>query len=145
MAHPIIGITVISLLFFQLILGLIHHIIYQRTHSRTLWARAHIWYGRTLIILGAINGGLGLQLSDNTVKGEIAYGVIAGVVFCIYVFVTVLGTFKSKDKAESETGAALVKQSELGMVPLGTKRAETEALDSKGMMDENSGEMREKN
>lgn len=95
------------------------------------------------MVLGAINGGLGLQLSANTVKGEIAYGVIAGIVFCIYVFVTVLGTFKSRGKAEGETGAAVVRQSEIGMLPLGTKGPETEALDLKGMMDGTSGEMGE--
>ena len=95
------------------------------------------------MILGAINGGLGLQLSGNSTKGEIAYGVVAGVVFCIYVFVTVLGTFKSRDKVEGETGATVVKQSEIGMVPLGTKGPETEGLDSKGVMDETGGEMRE--
>ncbi|MCJ1320596.1 hypothetical protein MMC15_005936 [Xylographa vitiligo] len=80
LTHPIIGLTVISGLFLQPFLGLIHHFIYSKTQRKTLWAHAHIWWGRALLILGAINGGLGLQLSANTVSGEIAYGVIAGVV-----------------------------------------------------------------
>ncbi|MCJ1285565.1 hypothetical protein MMC26_004906, partial [Xylographa opegraphella] len=70
--HPIIGLTVISGLFLQPFLGLIHHFIYRKTQRKTLWAHAHVWWGRALLILGAINGGLGLQLSGNTVKGEIA-------------------------------------------------------------------------
>ncbi|MCJ1306759.1 hypothetical protein MMC25_000402 [Agyrium rufum] len=86
-AHPIIGLTVFSLLFFQPVLALVHHAIYKKTQKRTLWAHAHVWLGRGLLILGAINGGLGLQLSANTTKGEVAYGVIAGVVFVGYLVV----------------------------------------------------------
>ncbi|MCJ1386144.1 hypothetical protein MMC17_009270 [Xylographa soralifera] len=107
MTHPIIGLTVISGLFLQPFLGLIHHFIYRKTQRRTLWAHAHIWWGRALLILGAINGGLGLQLSANTVNGEIAYGVIAGVVFLIYVAVVSLSWLRSKGKGGSETGEKL--------------------------------------
>ncbi|KAL9121096.1 MAG: hypothetical protein Q9187_002346 [Circinaria calcarea] len=139
MAHPIIGIVVISLLFFQPILGLVHHMIYRRTHSRTLWARVHIWYGRALMSLGAINGGLGLQLAGDSGRLEIAYGVVAGVVFSVYVFVTILGTYKSRDKLEGETGATVLKTGEIGMVPLGAKGSETEALNSEGGMNGTSG------
>lgn len=34
------------------------------------------------MILAVINGGLGLKLAANTTGGEIAYGVVAGVVVC---------------------------------------------------------------
>ena len=40
--------------------------------------------------LAVINGGLGLKLAANTRGGEIAYGVIAGVVALAYVVVVVL-------------------------------------------------------
>ena len=43
-----------------------------------------------MLILGAINGGLGLQLSADTVKGEIAYGVLAGFFFAIWAVSLVL-------------------------------------------------------
>ncbi|MCJ1251253.1 hypothetical protein MMC30_008484 [Trapelia coarctata] len=103
-AHTIFGLVIIALLFFQPILGLIHHMIYQRSEQRTLWCIAHIWFGRVLIILGVINGGLGLQLSDNTVKGEIAYGVIAGVFFLFYVAVVVISDMRGRGKKLGETG-----------------------------------------
>lgn len=106
-AHPIIGICVISLLVFQPILGIIHHNIYKRTHRRTFWAWGHIWFGRCLLILGVINGGLGLQLADNTVKGKIAYGVIAGVVFLSYVAVLGVSYMRQRRRGglgEGETG-----------------------------------------
>ena len=103
-AHPVIGLVVISLLVLQPFLGLIHHFKYRKTHRRTFWAIAHVWYGRALLLLGAINGGLGLQLSANTTSGEIAYGVIAGVVFLIYVSVVGFSAFKSRKERMGETG-----------------------------------------
>ena len=45
----------------------------------------HIWYGRLLILLGIINGGLGLQLAANTTAGEIIYGSVAGIMLLIYL------------------------------------------------------------
>ena len=101
--HPIIGLVVFSALFFQPILGIIHHSIYKKsaTPKRTVFAYTHIWYGRALLILGAINGGLGLQLAKNTTKGEIAYGVIAGVVFLIYIGVIVMASLKGRKSGET--------------------------------------------
>ena len=68
----------------------------------------HRWFGRFLILLGAINGGLGLQLSANTIAGEIAYGVIAGTMFLLYVGVDVMACAserrKEKGKQIQESG-----------------------------------------
>lgn len=65
-----------------------------------------------LILLGAINGGLGLQLSANTTSGEIAYGVIAGVVFVIYVVVDVMAIKNDKRKSKGETGEKMLSSRE---------------------------------
>ena len=89
-AHPIIGITVVALILFQPIFGLSHHYVFVRTARRTFWATVHVWLGRALITLGIINGGLGLQLSDNTRAGEIVYGIVAALVALVYVTVVVL-------------------------------------------------------
>jgi len=78
--------------------------IFRRSERRTIWCIAHVWFGRALIILGVINGGLGFQLSDNTVKGEIAYGVIAGVFFLFYVAVVVVSDMRARGKNLGETG-----------------------------------------
>lgn len=48
------------------------------------------------MILAVINGGLGLQLAGNTKHGEIAYGVVAGVIALIY---TLFALFKRKSSA----------------------------------------------
>lgn len=45
------------------------------------------------MILAVVNGGLGLKLAANTKNGEIAYGVVAGVIGLIYILFAV---FKRK-------------------------------------------------
>jgi len=102
--HPIIGITVIGALFAQPITGLVHHYIYKRQAKRTFWAPTHVWWGRVFVTAGIINGGLGLMLSGNTVKGEIAYGVIAGVIWVVWLTVVVWSTIRNKGKLVGETG-----------------------------------------
>ncbi|KAF2758050.1 hypothetical protein EJ05DRAFT_493018 [Pseudovirgaria hyperparasitica] len=92
--HPIIGLVVFALMWVQPIGGFLHHLGYKKHGRRTIVSHAHIWLGRALITLGMINGGLGLKLADNSKSGEIAYGVIAGVVFVAWVAVSLFGEFK---------------------------------------------------
>ena len=60
-----------------------------------------------------INGGLGLQLSGNTIKGEIAYGVIAGVIGVFYIGVVLFVYLKrGSGKDGGETGEKIASGSE---------------------------------
>ena len=59
--HTILGTVVVAALLLQPFLGYIHHRRYQSISNRTAWTYIHVWYGRMLIILGIINGGLGLH------------------------------------------------------------------------------------
>ena len=69
-----------------------HHLGYKRHRQRTIVSHGHIWLGRILITLGMINGGLGLLLSNNASRGEcIAYGVIAGLVWLLWVILAAFG------------------------------------------------------
>ncbi|KAK6352853.1 hypothetical protein TWF696_004853 [Orbilia brochopaga] len=77
--HPVIGMVVMGGLFFQPIVGLIHHWLFKVKGKRTVLAYIHTYWGRALMILGMVNGGLGLQLANNTTGGKIAYSVVAGV------------------------------------------------------------------
>lgn len=106
--HPILGTIIIALLLLQPVLGYVHHRIYVKEQKRTWWIYSHIWYGRALILLAVINGGLGLQLSDNTVKGEIAYGVIAGVMFLLYLAVLGIAYMRKDKSPEGETGEKMI-------------------------------------
>lgn len=84
---------------FQAAGGLLAH----HTHGRFVNV-AHKWLGRATLTLGAINGGLGLQLAANTTGGEIAYGVVVGVFFVVYFFVIAWTEFRGPvNKPSDET------------------------------------------
>lgn len=64
----------------------------------------HLWVGRSLIVLGIINGGLGIRLAsfspfqtdETTRKAKIAYGVVAGFIFTLYAVLVVLFEIRRK-------------------------------------------------
>jgi hypothetical protein len=98
--HPIIGIVVLVLVFFQPITGLLHHTLFKKYSHRTLWSYAHIWIGRIAVTLGIINGGVGLRLADSmhmsSRGGIIAYSVIAAVVWLVWVAAMFIGERRRK-------------------------------------------------
>jgi hypothetical protein len=93
---------VFALLAFQTAFGLVHHILFKRKGQRQIWSYAHIWTGRTLVTLGIINGGLGMQLGNVSKAGKIAYGVLAGLIWIVWMAVAVVSEFRSPPKADSE-------------------------------------------
>lgn len=95
-AHPIIGLVVLVVLFFQPALGFIHHVKFKRLGRRTGWSHAHLWIGRTMITLGIINGGLGLQLAGASRSSTIAYSVIAAIMWVLWVAAAILGESKRR-------------------------------------------------
>lgn len=106
--HPIIGIVVVGSLYLQPVLAVLHHEMYKKTLKRTIWGISHVWWGRIMVTLGIINGGLGLQLSGNTTKGEIAYGVVAGVIWLVWVAVAVMSQLNTRG-TRGETGEKVSK------------------------------------
>jgi hypothetical protein len=76
---------------FQPILGALHHSNFKKFQTRTAVSYAHIGVGRIAITLGIINGGLGFMLAQNTTSGPIAYGIIAGLIWCVYVASIIIG------------------------------------------------------
>lgn len=105
--HAIIGVLLLIVLFFMPIIGVIHHKMYARAHKRTLWSYAHIFIGRTGILIGMINGGLGLQLAGAPRSSTVAYGVIAGVMGLIYIVAVVFGEMK-RSRRSSQTATTNV-------------------------------------
>lgn len=89
--HPIIGLVAVAgLLFFQPAMGIIQHLHFRKTGGKLFISHIHRWLGRIMIILGVVNGGLGLLLSRNTGHGGekgavVAYSVVAGIVGAFYV------------------------------------------------------------
>lgn len=100
--HPIIGYVVFALLVFQPALGWMHHRVFKRKFERCAWSFGHLTIGRVVIVLGIINGGLGLQLADNASRGAlIAYGVVAGVMGISYLAAAVYGEIKRRSRRGS--------------------------------------------
>lgn len=108
-AHPIIGIVVFALLVFQPLLGFLHHVFFKRHNARTIWSYGHIWFGRAVIILGIVNGGLGLGLAKRTgfmapsQGAVIGYSVGAGIMGLLYIGSAIYGERK---RTNSRTVAA---------------------------------------
>lgn len=93
-AHAIIGLVVVGSLILQPVTGLLHHKLYKSRGGPNGATPVHVWWGRAIITLGIINGGLGLKLAANTRNGEIAYGVVAGVMWIVWMAVAVFGTLR---------------------------------------------------
>ena len=108
-AHPIIGIVLFALLAFQPLLGYLHHVYFKRYNKRTIWSYGHIWFGRIAIILGIVNGGLGLGLAKRTrfmapsEGAVIGYSVVAGFFGLAYILAAIFGERK---RTRSRTVAA---------------------------------------
>ncbi|KAE9982612.1 hypothetical protein EG328_010743 [Venturia inaequalis] len=95
--HPIIGIIVFAFLFFQPILGILHHLGFKKTGGRSFVSYLHLWLGRLLITLGIINGGLGLMFARNVRRRTyIAYGVVAGFFWLMWVLAACIGAFRRR-------------------------------------------------
>lgn len=92
--HAIIGMLLLGVLFFMPILGAVHHKIYQKVSNRTIWAYGNIITGRVAIVLGMINGGLGLQLADAARSYRVVYGVFAAMMAVLYLGAVVFGELR---------------------------------------------------
>lgn len=88
--HPILGLIVVCGLFFQPFLGIGHHVLFKRKGGPNALTYPHIWWGRILITIGIINGYLGLQLSHNTTTIEVAYAVVAGLIWLVWMGLALL-------------------------------------------------------
>jgi hypothetical protein len=96
--HLVIGMALLVLLIIQPVLGQIYHRNHKALGRRTAVSHAHLWLGRLAITLGVINGGLGFLLAGNTKSGAIAYSVVAGAFWVIY-----LGTVVTCEQKDLQT------------------------------------------
>lgn len=105
--HPIIGlITVGGISLVQPLMGLSQHLHYRKTGEKVWFAYVHRWFGRFMILLGIINGGLGFMFAGIGTPGVpkgavIAYAVIAGVFGLGYIAVLAFQPFSSKYQEKS--------------------------------------------
>nr|OQO27787.1 hypothetical protein B0A51_05845 [Rachicladosporium sp. CCFEE 5018] len=96
-AHPVIGIALFLVLLVQPVLGWMHHKMFKEKRTRTAWSWTHIGIGRLAILVGMINGGLGLQLAGDTEKKHVVPYAIVGLVFGLaYIGAIVWGELKRR-------------------------------------------------
>ncbi|OTB02503.1 hypothetical protein M426DRAFT_322595 [Hypoxylon sp. CI-4A] len=96
--HTILGTAVVCLMAIQPVLGMAHHRYFVRNQTRGSVSHGHIWYGRALMILGILNGGLGLELAEAPLKWVVVYSVLAGIIFVIYMAVAVFGELRRRGR-----------------------------------------------
>ncbi|KAH6632150.1 hypothetical protein F5144DRAFT_244011 [Chaetomium tenue] len=87
--HPIIGLVLLVLLIVQPVVGFIHHRVFKKVQKRQVWSYVHLTFGRVGISLGIINGGLGLYLSGASAYHKRVYGIVAGVIWALWMGVAV--------------------------------------------------------
>lgn len=87
----------------QPVFGWLHHMHYVKNQARGPVSYAHIAYGRILMLLGVINGGLGLKLSSASDSLVVAYAVVSAIVGVLYI---ALKSFTSFRKRRNIRGAA---------------------------------------
>lgn len=92
--HAIIGLVLLVVLFAMPFLGVLHHRMYEAMQKRTPWSYSHIFTGRAAIVLGMVNGGLGLRLADAQNSATIPYGVLAGLVGVLYIGAIAFGELR---------------------------------------------------
>ncbi|KAJ4393941.1 hypothetical protein N0V93_003158 [Gnomoniopsis smithogilvyi] len=103
--HPILGIIILVLLLVQPVLGWIHHRQFKIHQRRTVVSYLHLLNGRLLIILGIVNGGLGLKVSRASDMVKLAYTIVAAILGGAWLVITVLSEVrKSKGKDIWGTG-----------------------------------------
>ena len=70
----------------QPIFGVIHHKQFIKTQKKGWANKTHVWFGRALLILGIINGGLGFQLAQNTSTNQnVIYVIVVMLIALLYV------------------------------------------------------------
>lgn len=119
--HPIIGIVLFVVLFSQPVTGLLHHKMFKTHGGRGIFSFLHLGIGRVVILLGLINGGLGLMLADATTGEKTAYAVCAAVVGVMYIAAAVFGEVRmSKRKAAGSAEGSTFSESKKGHQQLGS-------------------------
>lgn len=94
--------------------------------KKTFIGAAHVYIGRLLILLGIINGGIGLLWGRTSSRAQnIAYGVVCAVVWVVYILMS-LGYEVRRENRSVETAKGLVERSWAGSGSLDSSPTEGE-------------------
>jgi sulfite exporter TauE/SafE len=96
--HPIIGLVLLALLLLQPVFGVLHHRVYKKLQKRQVWSYLHLTNGRVVIILGIINGALGLHVSNASDYQKKVYYIVAGIMLALWICVAIWGEIRRRMK-----------------------------------------------
>ncbi|KAL2271258.1 hypothetical protein VTJ83DRAFT_629 [Remersonia thermophila] len=108
--HTIFGTVIVAALGLQPFIGYLHHLYFLKHRSRGAISYLHIWYGRILMFLGVVNGGLGLQLARESNGYIVAYSVVAAVVFVLYGAYTI---FRPRGELAKKTDSRVSREAKM--------------------------------
>lgn len=103
--HPIIGLVVVcGLVLFQPLMGFLQHRFFRKTGGKGPFAYAHRWFGRLMVLLGAVNVFLGFDFvgigdPDAPRGAVIAVGVVSAVLLVFYILRVGLQEKKQRRRA----------------------------------------------
>lgn len=81
---------------FQPILGYVHHLQYKRYQAPNPYTHAHVWFGRVIVTAGTIDGLLDLLLAGQSSGLIVAYSVIAGAIWVLWIVFVISAAKKQK-------------------------------------------------
>lgn len=103
-SHALLGIAVTVLMGLQPVWGLTQHAHYRRNGSRGPFGTLHRVIGGVAILLGIVNGGLGLQLSGTlSTSGGNTYILVAAVLGSIYLTIFAAIAFSRRQTVTTST------------------------------------------
>jgi H+/Cl- antiporter ClcA len=124
-SHQILGLLAIGFMFVQWILGFWHHHLYRKTQQTSRYGPIHRWFGRGVMVLAIVTGGIGLTWSYASTRVVIGY-VIAVVVLMVAVIVSLVwkksvsrswtitrGTNRKFGRSFSDSGVHLTEYADL--------------------------------
>ncbi|KAL7814632.1 hypothetical protein V8C44DRAFT_36580 [Trichoderma aethiopicum] len=80
--HQVLGFIVILLMFVQLAMGILHHLKWRKTQKPTTFGKIHLWNGRVVMTLGAVNGYIGFGFALDRRYALIVLGIVFFLVMC---------------------------------------------------------------
>jgi uncharacterized membrane protein len=101
----------------------LHHLAFKKHLRRTSSSFIHTWLGRIAITVGIINGGLGLWLARGlpfarpSTGAMIGYGVVAGLMWLVYVAATIVGRSRRTQTAKQSSRNSTSSESSAPQVP----------------------------
>lgn len=106
-AHTYIGTIVPALMILQPFFGFLHHKGFLKSGARTVFSFIHIYFGRILILAGAINGIVGRENEGvDYAHGRSIWSALFGVVLAIYVIVLGVTAFTRRRKSPTVDSSA---------------------------------------